>query len=328
MFVGHALLAFALVAVVAVAYGKSEERALTLGVVAGGFALVPDVDMAYALVGLIQSGIALSAGGTGGAAASVTEGVWTMTGAFWETSHLIHRAVTHSLVLSVPAAVAFSWCDCGRLRRFAAGLLLAAVVGVTFTVSGPLGAAVAALFALAGAGLALVSSRRTTLTPRELFVAALVGLLSHPFGDLFTGSPPRFFYPLDATLVDGRVALVGDPTLNLLTVFGLELATIWVAVAVYGWLTSEGVRTHVDTRAVLGAGYAVAALVLPAPTLDVSYHFVFSILAVGAIGVAPRSRSVRPIRSIDAADALAVVVTGLAAITIAAVTYAAAYHFV
>ena len=82
------------------------------------------------------------------------------------------------------------------------------------------------------------------------------------------------------------------------------------------------VRPMLNLRPVVGAGYAAAALLIPAPTLDLSYPFVFSVLAVGTVGVVPRFRLPRQLELPDAADA---VVTGLAAVTVAAVAYTLAY---
>lgn len=337
MMVGHAMLAFALVAPAALALGYGRERALALGVAAAAFAAVPDVDMAYALLGAAQA---------------QAFGVWAVTEAFWQSSHVVHRSITHSLVVAVPAALAFAWSagttDRGvRLpgsRRTLSGRqavalgVLASLVGVAFVESGPLGAAIMTVFAVAGVAVAGVARRRAGLSARELLAAGLVGLLTHPFGDVFTGSPPDFLYPFDATFLDGRVALAGNPTLNLLAVFGLELATIWLAATAFCRLSGRRSRAHVDARATLGAAYGVAALVLPAPTLSVSYHFVFSVLAVGTVGVAPRqlpidrlrrSTGLRPsLARPDADTCLDAALTGLLAVTLGAAAYAVGYVLV
>lgn len=345
MMVGHAMLAFALVAPLALALGYDRERALALGVVAGAFAAVPDVDMAYAFLGAAQAQVA---------------DVWAVTEAFWRSSRAVHRSITHSLVVAVPAALAFAWSvsaaggeaeprETGRgyplpgsthtfsRRQVIALAVLAGLVGVAFLENGPLGAAILTVFAVAGVAVAGVARRRAGLSAGEILAVGLVGLLSHPFGDVFTGSPPDFLYPLDVTLLDGRVALAADPTLNLLAIFGLELATIWLAAVAFCRLTGRRPREHVDVRATLGAAYGVAALVLPAPTLSVSYHFVFTVLAVGTVGVAPLgmpvSRLRRPTallrpRLPTADDALSAALTGLAAVTFGAAAYAAGYAFV
>ncbi|MFC4551232.1 MULTISPECIES: metal-dependent hydrolase [Halorussus] len=309
MMVGHAMLAFALAASAASARGWSRERAMAFGIAAGAFAAVPDVDMAYALVGLAQVGVA---------------SVWTMTAAFWGSSHLVHRAVTHSLVVAVPAALAFALVARERGRP-AALALLAGLVAVAWAESGVLGAAVMTLFGLAGLAVALVAADRADLGVRSLFAAALLGLLSHPFGDLFTGAPPRMLYPLDVRLFAERLVLLADPTLNLLAVFALELCTIWLAGYVYLRLTDQDLFWHVDARAALGVAYALAALAMPAPTLEVSYHFVFSVLAVGVVGVAPHLLPSRSVLSADWNDAVTWTLTGLAAVSFATIAYAAVY---
>jgi hypothetical protein len=53
MFLGHGLAAFAIAASVAARRGWRGERALAVGLVAGLFATLPDVDMLYAVAGLL-----------------------------------------------------------------------------------------------------------------------------------------------------------------------------------------------------------------------------------------------------------------------------------
>lgn len=329
MFIGHGLLAFALVAGGARLSGRPPERALALGVAAGAFATVPDIDIIYAPVGAIGASGALDA----------AEG-------FWGASTLVHRTVTHSLPVAAVAALAFwAWsrADAATTRtdgawpaveRAAALTLLAGLVAVAGFVSGPLGAVVMSAFALAGLAVTVLSERYGGLTPRAVLLTALFGLASHPFGDLFTGEPPRLLYPLDVTLVSERITLFSDPTLHLLGAFWLELSTIWLAAAVYCALTDRSLRAHLHGRAALGVAYAAAALAVPAPTLASSYQFVFSVLAVGVVGpvsFARRWRRARVLLDRTAADsagddgALAAVLTGLAAVTLASLTYALVY---
>lgn len=307
MFVGHGMLAFALVAAAAALQGADRDRALALGVVAGAFATVPDVDIVYALAGVVPVW---------------SKGVWTTVDAFWATGSVVHRAVTHSLVLGVPASVGLALAT-SRRGWPAGALVLAALVGWVLLVGGTLAGLVAAVAFAAGVAVALSASRRFDFGPWAILAAAAVGLLSHPFGDLFTGEPPALLYPLDVTLAASRVTLSPDPTLHLLAAFGIELATIWLAAAVYVHLLDVRLQSLVDYRALLGAGYAIAVFVVPAPTLAVSYQFVFSVLSVGAIGLVPRRRPLEPAR-----DQLETALTGLAAVTIAAGAYAVAYSLV
>lgn len=302
MFVGHGLIAFAGAAGVASLYGYRRERALALGVCAGAFALAPDVDIVYAPVGLADAALTGS---------NLVEG-------FWEHGNLVHRAVTHSLVVGAIASVAAGcWAAVERRRVelrgedgsdsrgasatvsgvtavFAASVAFLLLGGLTVVVgseSGPLGAVVLSLFAATSLALATVGVR-WGLSAREISAVALVGFLSHPFGDLFTGEPPAFFYPFDATLVTARISLHPDPTLHLLGAFAIELATVWLAALTYASLSDRSLKRCIDWRAALGVGYAGAALALPAPTLDSSYRFVLSVLALGvAAGVAPVPKS-------------------------------------
>ncbi len=343
MFVGHAMLAFALAAGFAHRTGRSRERALSFGLVAGAFATVPDVDMLYALSGLV--------GGV--------DGVVDAVGGFWSASTLVHRALTHSLVVGVTSAVGFALWSRGVARNegthapgssvgsvrtgMGAGfVVLVALVGTAGLTGGWPGLAVMIAFVLAGLAVVTAAIRLGDLGPRAILATALLGLLSHPFGDLFTGEPPQLLYPFGPQPIAERVVLSVDPTLHLLGTFGLELATIWMAAVVYCHLIDHSVRGHVHWRAAFGIAYAGAALALPAPTVDSSYRFVFSVLAVGVVGPAPlvgqayrtlhgnpdhRQHGDRHGRRVRAVvdGTLAPVVTGLTAVTLAGLSFAVAY---
>ncbi|QLH80727.1 metal-dependent hydrolase [Halosimplex pelagicum] len=302
MFVGHACLAFAVAALGADRLGWSRERSLQVAVLAALFATLPDVDVVYGLSGLVAP--------AAGAGSIPVE-------SFWDAGNRVHRGVTHAL--PVAAVVTAAVWLAGRVEptsRAAGATLLAALVPTVAAIGGALAGAVTAVFVLCVGGLVALARRRD-VSSRVLAGAAFVGLFTHPFGDLFTGSPPALLYPFDATLVAERVVLSADPTLHLLGAFGVELATVWLALAAYFRISGERPAAHVDRRAVLGVAYAGAALALPAPTLEVSYHFVFSVLAVGFVGVAPPS--LERVRSWRAG------VTALATISLAAVAYAAVY---
>ncbi|WP_459192918.1 metal-dependent hydrolase [Halosimplex sp. J119] len=305
MFVGHACFAFAVAALGAHRLGWSRATALRVALLAGLFATLPDVDVVYGLAGLL--------------APSAGSGPIPVE-SFWDAGNQVHRGVTHALPIAAVTSVAVALAARTdiRARVVGGGLLLALIPGVTL-ISGLLAGAVTTVFVLGAAALVAVARRRD-LSPRTLGTAALVGLVTHPFGDLFTGEPPAFLYPFDLTLVAERVVLSADPTLQLLGAFGIELATVWLALAAYFRISGARPHAHVDRRAVLGVAYAGAALALPAPTLEVSYHFVFSVLAVGVVGVSPPS--FERFRSWRAA------VTALSAISLAAVAYAMVYLFV
>jgi len=309
MMVGHAALAFAIGAFLAHRLGLAPERALLFGVAAGAFAVVPDADMGYALVGVATAETIYLSG---------------LLDAFWDSGLTVHRGMTHSLLVAGLAGIGFGLVSERGAARTAGIAVLAGMVLATVAFVGGLEAGVMTSFVLAGAVVA-VYARRVGLGSREVFAGAAIGLLSHPFGDVFTGTAPELLYPLDVRLLPTRVALSGDPTLHLLGAFGIELATVWLALAVYLRLREQPIRAHVHRNAVLGAGYAAVVLALPAPTLTVSYHFVFTVLAVGTVGITadlprPDLRSARSRHT--------VLLTGLAAITIALFSYTLAYLLV
>lgn len=302
MFVGHAFVAFALGASVASRMGLTRYRALQFGLVAGAFAVVPDVDILYAVVGMLQAD---------------PEGLWSATAAFWDSSRAVHRAMTHSLVLAAPAAVGFALAAGQQRARLAAALPLVGLVGLGWLIDGALAAAMLLLFVGAGVMVARGASR-AGMTPPAVLAAALVGLGTHPFGDLFTGRPPPLFYPVAESFGD-RVTLLVDPTLNLLGVFGLELAAIWAGVFVAGRIVGWSPAEAIDHRAGVGALYGAAAFVLPPPTLETSYHFVFSILAVGSVGAVPLWAR------LDRRQLARGAITGLAAVSLAGVAFTLVY---
>ncbi|WP_257297626.1 metal-dependent hydrolase [Haloarchaeobius sp. FL176] len=321
MMIGHSLLAFALVATVARALDASPGRALAAGAAAGAFAAVPDMDMVYALTGF---------------AGAEFDGVFSMTTAFWSASTVVHRSMTHSLVVAPVAALAFALVVVqGRhaSRATVGGFaLLGGLTVVATTLHGLLGLVVLGAFSLAGVAVAAIVRESSQLDARTTFAVAVVGLASHPFGDLFTGEPPAMLWPLDAAIFPGRVLLSADPTLHLLGAFALELAVVWAALLAFCWVTDR--RPRVKPRATAGLAYGGVFFLLPPPTLDVSYHFVFSILAVGTVLAMPvaaptrTSMAVETVRRGVAAHGVRSVTTGLAAVTLALVAYGGLYLLV
>ena len=305
MFVGHAFAAFALIGAVAVAVGVDRDRALLLAVAAALFATLPDVDILYGPFGLLNG----------------VSGVFDAADSFWATGNVAHRGPTHSMVLGVLTAGAVAlWYRRRPVGQALAVVLLAGVVAVGAT-SGSVAGAVTVVFALGALALTRLT-RWFGLSTRQVFAVALAGLVTHPLGDLFTGEPPGLLFPLDVTLVSERIALAGDPTLHLLGAFAIELTVIWLGLAVYAHLTERRLRDQVGRKATLGVAYAGAAFALPAPTLETSYHFVFTVLAVGGIGITQRELLRRELRSVDWFGAVA---TGLGAITVAALAYLVVY---
>nr|WP_193570726.1 metal-dependent hydrolase [Halorubellus sp. JP-L1] len=342
------MFAFALVALVASrGAGVDDRRALALGAIAGAFAAVPDADMAYALSGVLD--LLLGDATAGG------DGAFAVTGAFWAASTAVHRSMTHSIVVAPVAALGFALLAVrGRRARPAAVVgvgVLAALAVAAATLHGGLGLFVFVAFAVAGAVVATVVRTLTEASATTTFALAVAGLVTHPFGDVFTGDPPALLWPLDAVVLDARVVLAADPTLHLLGAFAVELAVVAVALLVYADLTGRAL--DVRPRSVAGLAYGGAVLVLPPPTLEVSYQFVFTILALGVVtatqplGRRLLGRSVLQFRqprlpgapawpgatavgrraatAVDEDAALAAATTGVATVALALLAYATGY---
>lgn len=303
MFVGHAFIAFALGGSLAIRYGLTRYRAIQFGVLAGLFATVPDVDMIYAVAGVLRAD---------------PNGVRAATAVFWDSSRTVHRAMTHSVVLAVPAAIGFALATSTRRWRLAAAVPLLGLVALGWFSKGLLAAAMLLLFVGAGVVVARLAARMN-VRPRVVLAGALLGLVSHPFGDLFTGSPPPLFFPFGTQVFGDRVTLLADPTLNLLAIFGLELFAIWIGVAIAARLLGWSLLGAVDRPAAGGVLYGAAAFVLVPPTLETSYQFVLSVLAFGSLGAVSLRRRFERRRMARAA------VTGLAAVTLAGAAYTSVY---
>lgn len=330
MFLGHALLAFALAALVAEWRGWPARRALAVGVATGLFAALPDVDVLYAVVAMDPG--------------ALVAGTEVNPGEFWGTAHGVHRSMTHSLVAAAVAGPAFGLWTLRRRStggRSAAGiavalLALVALVASAALVSAFVGGFVMAAFVLFGLGVATVCRTYLGLSPRTIAVAAVAGIASHPWGDLVTGEPPGLLYPLDAQLLTQRVVLSADPTLHLLAAFAIELAAVAFAAVVLARHAGLRPSRLVDRRAGIGALYGIGAIVMVPPTIHLSYHFVFSILTVGIVcGGIRRSRwGPYPLRNCyhrvagDPEAALRTAFTGLAGIAVALGSYAFVYVLV
>jgi len=310
MIAGHALLAFALGAALARRW-RPPRDALAVGYVAGAFALVPDIDLAFSALAVLR----------------VANGAAPLD-AFWDAGLLAHREVTHSLVLGpVVALAAVRVAGDGAWERGAGAVALAALTAWVWLAAGPFAGVATLLYVGAAAGVALVGRRH--VDNRALLGAALIGLWSHPPGDLFTGTPPHLLYPLGPQLVTERIPLAADPTLNVVGVFGLELAVAWAATAVLASIQGWHLRRLVSPIATVGLVGAVLPARLPAPaSLGDPYAFAGSMLAIGAVATVvtaaagPRGLAVVPGRADLRARAWG---TGLTTATIAGVAFALAH---
>lgn len=331
MFLGHGLFAFALIALLAERANWSSQRALTAGLVAAGFATLPDIDVVYAIFA-IDTGI-------------ITD---VNPDPFWAAAEGIHRTVTHSLIVAIVAGPAFgAWtARSNAVLRGGAVVVLVGVVTAVTAIHGYIGLLVTGLFVLVGLLMASIVRERSSIGPITVAAIATVALLSHPWGDLLAGTPPDMLYPLETTLFEGRIILHGDPTIHLLAAFALELGLAWVAGLTAIRLAGVKLRPAMDRRALLASGYGIVVLAFPPPTVDLAYQFVYSIIAVGLFVAALTARSLQGVRlSLGWSDlrngaslsalpdthrhTLAnIVITALSAVTIALMSYAVVYTVV
>jgi hypothetical protein len=136
------------------------------------------------------------------------------------------------------------------------------------------------------------------------------------------------------------VSLTADPTLDLLGVLFVELAAVWAGLAVFSRVAASRIghtgriRDAVDGRAGAGVAYAPAAFVLPRPTIVDAHVLGATIVPFAAVvGVWAGYVAFRRDGAADhgGADdnrfgsAYTGVVTGVTALTLAAVAYTAVY---
>lgn len=296
MFVGHAALAFAIVGLGAYSIGLSRQQALSLAVVAALAGTVPDLDVLYALPTLVPGS------GTG----------LLPVEAFWDGA-AAHRSLTHSILVAGPMAV-ISGLVAARGPLRVAGMGLAVVAGAVLVGIQEGQIVVIAPFVVGVVGVGLIASR-LSVPWQQAGLAAAVGLVSHPFGDLLTGDPPWMLYPAGLEVVSGRVTLAADPTMHLFAAFFFEIGALWLGLIALTTLRGLSLPSLIRPRAAFGTVFALAVFLIPAPTLGESYQFVFGVLAVGSLGIVPRDRR----------TPLSWVVTGLAAVTLAGLAFVLAY---
>lgn len=320
MYVGHALLAFVVSSLLARRLGAGRHRTLSIGLVAGAFAVVPDVDSAYTFYAVAEAGPEN--------VFPTTRYVWTAEG--W----LVHRAMTHSLLVGAAAAIGLLVAAIGLDRHarsgpgvrsvLALGLGFAVAAGLlvgAFVTDGSLGVATMVLYT-GGAALIAVVGHRRGVPPHWIGAAAAIGLLSHPFGDVFMGRPPAFFYPLSVEPTLAKVTVAADPTLNLLALYAIELALGWAALGIGLGLLDRPLRAHLEPIAGLGLAFGATALVIRPPTLEVAYHFTLGTITTGLLlGAIPAASGYAG--GVD--RRLTALATGLAAISLALLGYIVAY---
>lgn len=337
MFVGHEFLAFALVAGLASLAGRDRQTTLWLGAVAAAAAVLPDLDLLVGVFSYVRQ--------LGG------EAVLSVNG-FWGVSNVVHRRVTHPLAVVGPAAVGVAaagtawqaWtgatagadgagdsggdADGNRRRAALAATVTALAVLPAFLVGDGVGGArgvfVAGVFTVGVACVGVAAAVWTDLSARDRLAAAAGGLLLHPWGDVLMSAPPPLLAPTDRRLLGERLVFAGDPTLNLLAITFVELATVWIGTVVYTRVAGQSLRRAVAPRAAVGVGYVVGVILLPRPTMADAHWLGFSIAPLALVGVP----SLRASEAAPSDRRLRALATGLVTITLAAVAYLVGYLLV
>lgn len=326
MYVGHGLLGVALGGAIARALGLDRGRSLALALAAGAFAIVPDVDMARTVIAVISAG---------------PEAVFPTTEHVWTKSWIVHRSLTHSLIsagLAATMVTAASALLGGRTARsfpvrVGLGVLTLGPLAALFLIArgsdALLGVMIIALYAALALLVAGYAIRRG-VPPGQVGIAAVLGLGSHPFGDVWMGTPPTFLYPVLTTPPIDTVRFAADPTINLITLFAIEVTLGWAALAVIADLSGYSLGDHLHPQAALGVGFAAALPMIPPPTLEVAYQFALGTIATGLVlGIAPAAwpdrLALRRMGTRRRNSRFSVVVTALAGATAALLGYLVAY---
>lgn len=316
MYLGHALLAFAVVGVAGWLVDLDRRRTLLLAALAAAFGFLPDVDMWRTILVFLREGPA---------------GVFPTEEHVFVHSWVVHRTLTHSVVVGCGVVAATGLFVVARERtvapdRAVANGLLAGAVVVLLAFSWHAGGVVTlvtmALFLAGALAVAHAGVERGATAP-EVTAAAAAGLLTHPLGDLWMGRPAAFLYPLSVEPPIGFVRFSTDPVLHFIVAIGVEVALLWACLVVLAALTGRQLRSFLSPLAVGGVLYAAALGVVLPPTFTEAYQFVTGLFALSlAVALAVVWTDRRPVGRRAVARAS---VSGVVAFTLALVSYAVAY---
>ena len=265
MIIGHFFLAFALTAIIGKYLEIEDQRLIKLGFLAALIALIPDVDIVFAFSEILTLG----------------SGFYEFTDSFWTASEATHRGLTHSLVIL--GAVSSGLITYHRTgSKLFASVLLTGFTAAALT-QGLFSAATMAMFI--ALGLLLTEKIGRNFTPREFALVLFTGLIIHPFGDVFTGTPPEFLYPLGLSLMESRIILNTDPVINLLAILLIELSTALLAIKKYSDLKGLKIWDELRYIPLLGVFFVIPGLFIREPTMSTSYQMVGGLIVFAAAAV-------------------------------------------
>ena len=260
MFAGHFFLAFLLVSLFSYFAGGEREHSLYLGIFAGLFGFAPDLDTFYAftqLPGLLVSGF------------NPFESFHMATG-------VIHRGITHSLITGLVTVFLVVAAYENKVYNFLSVLILG-FYGLLL--NGVIGAQVMVVY---GSAIALISYRAADYISREeIFFVGFFGLLSHPFGDLFTGTPPKLLYPVTDLSVS-KIILFEQPELNVLIILLSELFLVAAGLTLIIYLGDFNITPLASITAFVVIFY-IPFLILIQPSVGTTHRFTLSILGFTTI---------------------------------------------
>lgn len=278
MIVGHAPFAFALLAIILlVTTSFSNKKVLYLATVAGTAALLPDIDILFPLVSLI----------------SVTPfTISELVNQFWTVSGERHRLATHSLIiLGSGTILAFAQMHFSEPTRKYSILLATLAVFLL-----PLSLAVQLLTATIFTSVYILITRKPDSSSiNEITLAFSFGAFIHPFGDMFTGTPPAFFYPFTNIIGLSRWT-IADSTIQFGLVFILEIGSLIAALYLLAHLTET---THITLTEIKPKPHhtIISTLIIGtllfilgtsiAPTVDSAPPFVFPLVGATLISSTP-----------------------------------------
>lgn len=230
MIIGHGPLAFALVAaLLLVTTNFSNKKILYLATIAGIASILPDIDVLFPLISLLSVD---------------TLSITALTDQFWTVSGERHRLATHSLIVFGTAIIlAFTqlyFKPTYQKYTIAISTITIFLVPLTLPVQLLLTITILTVYTLHN------YQPQTTQT-HETALAFAFGAFIHPFGDMFTGTPPAFLYPFTDIINLSRWTLA-DPTLHFTLIFTLEIGSLIAALYLIAHLTEIDILTYTDVR--------------------------------------------------------------------------------
>jgi len=289
MFIGHFALSFLLIYfLLDVCTNVETKQVIRLSLISGIYGLVADLDIIFAFVETLLF---------------VSETGNITIEAFWNISRKFHRKSTHSLVVGllsiIGIVIQFIYIDDvakpyeNITIDYGISILFGGLIGM-LTGNFARGVLVSGLFVFCILSVTRVILYKTLFNKNIVLVSAFVGILSHPFGDVFTGTPPNFFYPLYDIHFE-RIVLFTNETLNISALFLIENLLFVLFMLIYA--DSKDIKiniTYITFSAAIASG-GVLSYFITSPSIDEPYKFVSGILLLtsGYIIITSYKRDVR-----------------------------------